>query len=98
LELIYLLEKNIKIHYNNNVIVPQIKRAEFTVINCDENNYLNLMNLNGNIWEDLKCLDEVESDFVISEKKKLVKSGKAVFVIVLEAKKSEKIVELCIKE
>ncbi len=35
------------------------------------------MDLNGNIWEDLKYLNEIESDFVISEKiKKFVKSGK----------------------
>ena len=60
---------------------------------------MSLVDLNNYIWEDLKCLNEVESHFVISEKKKkMVKLGKTVFVIVLEAKKREKIVELCIKE
>ena len=84
---------------DHNVIVPEIKRTEFSVINCDEDNYLSLMDLNGNIREDLKCPNEVESDFLISEKiKKLVKSGKEVFVTVLEAMKIEKIVDLCVKD
>ena len=84
---------------DHNVIVPEIKRTEFSVINCDVDNYLSLMDLNGNIREDLKCPNEVESDFLISEKiKKLVKSGKEVFVTVLKAMKIEKIVDLCVKD
>ena len=84
---------------DHNVIVPEIKRTEFSVINCDEDNYLSLMDLNGNIREDLKCPNEVESDFLISEKiKKLVKSGKEVFVTVLETMNIEKIVDLCVKD
>ena len=57
------------------------------------------MNLNGNIREDLKCPNEVESDFLISEKiKNLVKSGKDVFITVLEVMKIEKNVGLCVKD
>ena len=57
------------------------------------------MDLNGNIREDLKCPNEVESDFLISEKiKNLVKSGKEVFITVLEIMKIEKIVDLCVKD
>ena len=57
------------------------------------------MDLNGNIREDLKCPNEVESDFIISEKtKKQVKSGKDVFITVLEVMKIEKIVDLCVKD
>ncbi len=57
------------------------------------------MDLNGNIREDLKCPNEVESDFIISEKtKKSVKSGKDVFITVLEVMKIEKNVGLCVKD
>ena len=59
---------------------------------------MSLVDLNNYIWEDLKCLNEVENHFVISEKiKKLVKLGKAVFVIVLEAKKSKKLLSFVLK-
>ena len=71
------------------VIVPQMKRYEFTLINCDEEKYLSLMDLNGNIREDLKCPNEIECDFLI---------GKEVFVTVIEDMKIERIVDLCIKE
>ena len=56
------------------------------------------MDLNGNIREDLKCPNEVEIDFIISKKtKKSVKSGKDVFITVLEVMKIEKIVGLWLK-
>ena len=84
---------------SHNVEVPNIKRSEWTVIACDDENYLTLMDLNGNTRQDLKCPDETENDNKLTERiKAALDDGKEITVTVMEAMKIEKVVEMSDKK
>ena len=80
---------------SHNVMVPNIKRTEWTVISYDEDGYVTLMNPQGETRQDLKLSDETDADVANAAKlKELCDAGKDVTVCVLEAMKIEKIIEV----
>ena len=84
---------------SHNVEVPNIKRKAYTVIACDDENYLTLMDLNGNTRQDLKCPDETDNDNKLTERiKAALDEGKEITVTVMEAMKIEKVVEMSDKK
>ena len=84
---------------SHNVEVPNIKRTEWTVIACDDEGYLTLMDANGSIRQDLKCPDETEHDNILTERiKAALDEGKEFPVTVMESIKIEKVMEMSEKK
>ena len=84
---------------SHNVEVPNIKRSEWTVIACDDEGYLTLMDANGSTRQDLKCPDETENDNKLTERiKAALDEGKEFTVTVMEAMKIEKVMEMSEKK
>ena len=80
---------------SHNVMVPNIKRTEWTVISYDADGYLTLMDLSGNTRQDLKCPDETPDDAKLTERiKACLDEGKEITVTVMESMKIEKVVEM----
>lgn len=84
---------------SHNVEVPNIKRTEWTVITVDDDDYLTLMDLNGNTRQDLKCPNDTEDDEKLTERiKGLISDGKEFTVTVLESMNIEKVIDISEKK
>lgn len=80
---------------SDNILVTDIKQTEWTVVSIDDQGYVTLMDLKGNIRQDLKLPDENEEDKIKANKiKELLEEGKEFSVSVLECMKIEKIIEV----
>lgn len=79
----------------HNVLVPNISRANYTVITVDETGYLTLMDAQGATKQDLKLPDETEEDQKLSDRiKAALDEGKEISVTVMSAMNTEKVVEM----
>jgi len=73
---------------------PNIKREEWTVMSVDEEEYVALVDKNGNMRQDLRLPKDSEDDVEVSKRiTDGLEAGKTIIVTVLSAMKIEKIEE-----
>ena len=77
---------------SHNKDVPNIKRTEYSIMGVDDEGYVSLVDKNGNMRQDLKLPNDIDSDEVICKKiKEGLDAGKSMLCTVLYAMKVEKI-------
>ena len=80
---------------SHTVLVPNIKRSQFTALDVDADGYLTLMTKEGQTRQDVKLPDDTEEDQKLSERiREALTEGKEIVLTVLESMKIEKVVEM----
>ncbi len=80
---------------SHTVLVPNIKRSQYTALDVDADGYLTLMTKEGQTRQDIKLPDDTEEDQKFAERiKEALTEGREIVLTVLESMKIEKVVEM----
>ena len=80
---------------SHTVLVPNIKRSQFTALDVDADGYLTLMTKEGQTRQDVKLPDDTDEDQKLSERiREALTEGREIVLTVLESMKIEKVVEM----
>ena len=80
---------------SHTVMVPNIKRSQYTAIDVDADGYLTLMDKQGGTRQDVKLPDDTDDDIKLSERiKEALNEGREIILTVQESMKIEKVIEM----
>ena len=80
---------------SHTVMVPNIKRSQYTAIDVDADGYLTLMDKQGSTRQDVKLPDDTDEDQKLSDRiKEALSEGREILLTVLESMKIEKVIEM----
>ena len=80
---------------SHTVLVPNIKRSQWTALDVDADGFLTLMDKQGSTRQDIKLPDDTDEDQKLADRiKEALSEGREIILTVLESMKIEKVVEM----
>ena len=80
---------------SHTVMVPNIKRSQYTAIDVDADGYLTLMDKQGGTRQDVKLPDDTDDDIKLAERiKEALNEGREIILTVQESMKIEKVIDM----